>query len=136
MEKANKKVKSSEKKIASLNVAVRAPQTHNMCMEKEKVPVNKTPCNNVERLDYEITPQKMAEIIGDTWKPPMRKPGVPEIEYNEPGGRWFENSKRKVDLLFALEEQLSIEDALPESMHFGALMSVLGLNSTEFTFHD
>ena len=79
----------------------------------------------------------MAEINGDTsWKPPMHKPGVPEIEYNEPGGNWFENSKRKVDLLFALEERLSIEDKLPESMHFGALMSVLGLNSTEFTFHD
>jgi hypothetical protein len=99
---------------------------------REKRLRKKTKRNDTSRLDLDLTPRKKAKTAPN-WDPPkLLKPGV----YLPPGEDWKESSTKKLHLLSALKNQLTVNGMLDKPMTLATVMEFLGADGEATTFQE
>lgn len=79
-------------------------------------------------LDMDPVPSMRIELDGDRWKPPIRANQTGPVTFNLPGSKWAEDSRRKLQLLFALARALTAQHVIEPPMTFHTLMEFIEAN--------
>lgn len=120
-----KKIKQVEKRKKVLESADKAP----------KKAQKQAPRNDLTLVNAAVTPRQLCDRDGDAWKPPTLNQND---EFDEPGEKWKEASREKLELLFTLYKHLKDAEEIEAPLTFSAVMEFIGadVGNTKLDFYD